>query len=105
MNIGGVGGLLLYLANMILDNIQKTIDGDNFIGLPVALSMPYTNVICELTDTHFVDKFIRSQIRYFMQHSESCYSDMYLNIDRYCNLVEIIDKQTNEPHFRFYKID
>ena len=90
---------------MILDNIQKTIDGDNFIGLPVALSMPYTNVICELTDTHFVDKFIRSQIRYFMQHSESCYSDMYLNIDKDCNIVEIIDKQTDEPHFRFYNID
>ncbi len=90
---------------MILDNIHKTIDGDNFIGLPVALSMPYTNIICELTDTHFVDKLIRSQIRYFMQHSEYCYSDMYLNIDRDCNLVEIIDKQTNEPHFRFYNID
>jgi hypothetical protein len=105
LDIGGVGGLLLYLANMILDNIQKTIDGDDFIGLPVALSMPYTNVICELTDVHFVDKFMRSQIRYFMQHSESCYSDMYLNIDRDCDLVEIIDKQTNEPHFRFYNID
>lgn len=105
MDIGEVGGLLLYLANMILDNIHKTIDGDNFIGLPVALSMPYTNVICELTDVHFVDKFMRSQIRYFMQYSKSCYSDMYLNIDRNCNLVEIIDKQTNDTHFRFYNID
>ena len=90
---------------MILDNIQKTIDGDDFIGLPVALSMPYTNVICELTDTHFVDKFMRSQIRYFMKFSDLCYSEFYINIDRELGMVEILDKQDNKLHFRFYNID
>lgn len=85
---------------MILNNIKKTIGGDDFISLPVALGCDFKQVICELDDPVFVSPEIKRKKDYFLSYARPNQS-FYLRIIVGAYEAELVDKETNIINFRF----
>jgi len=90
---------------MVLDLINKTIGGDDFISLPVALSLPFSEVRANLQDP-IIDKSVHKIIDWYAnKHSRTGRDLMYVRIRQDLNpaatLFELHSKETGRILFRY----
>ena len=82
---------------MILDNIKKTIGGDEFISLPVALGLEPTKIICTLDDTELLTKQDLDYIEFYMKFSNVKKEEFTIELTQ----QEGIIKLNNKMHYSF----
>lgn len=85
--------------DMVLNNINKTIGGEEFISLPVALAQPFNIVVCDTNDRVFVnDRLFRLQ-KQMLTHARRD-QEFFTRIYVGKFVAELIDKKTNLVNFR-----
>jgi hypothetical protein len=90
---------------MILDTINSTIGGDEYISLPVALDMPYTEIRTDLSND-LLSKRAKSHASWYVdKHSRLQANQMYISVrpdlDSTRTLHELCCRETNNIQFRF----
>lgn len=90
---------------MVLDLINNTIGGEEFISLPVALAMEYTSIKAEL-DSELIDRKAKKVIDWFANKHSRLGSDlMYVIVREDLNpaktLHEVRCKNTDELQFNY----
>ena len=90
---------------MILDTINNTIGGDEYISLPVAMDMPYTKLHTDLL-SNLLCKQAKSMAAWYVEkHSRLSADQMYIRVQSDFEstrmLHELCCRQTNEIQFRF----
>ena len=90
---------------MILDTINSTIGGDEYISLPVAMDMPYTNLHTDLL-SNLLSKQAKSMAAWYIdKHSRLSSDEMYVDVrpdlDSTRMLHELCCRKTKTIQFRF----
>lgn len=90
---------------MLLDTINMTIGGDEYISLPVALQMPYTKMRTDLCSKLLERQALTRIDWYLTKHSRLTSEQMYVSVqpdlDSTRMVHELCCAKTNSIQFRF----
>ncbi len=90
---------------MLLDTINMTIGGDEYISLPVALQMPYTKMRTDLRSKLLERQALTRIAWYLTKHSRLTSEQMYVSVqpdlDSTRMVHELCCAKTNSIQFRF----